>query len=578
MVLAAHRSRFPASAQIGYSIRAEYVQSASCNKVESTMAIPVQAALPLASRSPRKAPNGDLQRAMGAYYTPITAADYMADWAVRGAGEHVLEPSVGDGSFLRAVKASAARRDLAKPILSGFLLAGAVEDDLLDPAHAHGGDFLALDPFPVAAAIGNPPFVRLRHLPPEERDRALAAAELAMGRGMDPAGSVWLPFLLHAMRFLTPGGRLAFVLPYEATYVRYARPLWEALGAHFGSLRVIRTHERLFADLYQDVILLLADDFGSHTAAVHYQVFERIADLLADRAAIEATIPIADLMQGKRAFIAALLSDELQTLLTARLNPLTSPARERITWNIGYVSGDKEFFHPNAATVAAYALPNSSLHKSVTSARALRGAGLYTHAAPGSATERLFLPDRSSLTVGEQRYIAWGERQGVANRYKCRVRKPWYVTPDTRTPDIVVSVFSERPVLLVNDGGCLASNSLLCGFLRAGTAAELAAGWYTSLTLLQCELEVHALGGGVMVLIPGETGRIRLPQRVEAAPDHLATLDRLLRAGQTALAYRAGDRAILMTQLGLSEHEVELIRHGVETLAHWRTSARSSLR
>jgi len=543
----------------------------------------MQAALPLVAPVSRRASNGDPQRAMGAYYTPTTAADYMADWVVRGSGEHIFEPSVGDGSFLRAVTASAARRDLTKPLLSGaeidpFMLAGAVVEGLLGSVNAHEGDFLALPPFPVTAVIGNPPFVRLRHLPTDERDRALAAAEAVMGQGMDPAGSVWLPFLLHAMRFLIPGGRLAFVLPYEATYVRYARPLWQVIGAQFGSLRVIRTHERLFGDLYQDVVLLLADDYGKHTATVHYQVYERIADLLADRAAIETAITISDLTQGKRAFIAALLSEELRTLLATRLDSLTSPARERVTWNIGYVSGDKEFFHPSANTIAAYGLPGSSLRQSVTSARALRGAGLYTHAAPSSATEQLFLPDRVRLAEGERRYLAWGEQQGVANRYKCRVRTPWYVTPDTRIPDVVLSVFSERPVLLVNDGDCLASNSLLCGFLRVGTASELAASWYTSLTLLQCELEVHALGGGVMVLIPGETGRIRLPQRVEAATDHLDHLDRLLRAGETASAYQAGDQAVLMAQLQLSEHEVELIRHGVEVLAHWRTSARSSKR
>src|SRR5690349_24006721 len=44
----------------------------------------------------------------------------------------------------------------------------------------------------------------------------------------------------------------------------------------------------------------------------------------------------------------------------------------------------------------------------------------------------------------------------------------------------------------------VASNSLLCGYLRPGVdTAGFAAGWYTSLTLLHAELEVHSLGGGV---------------------------------------------------------------------------------
>ena len=59
-----------------------------------------------------------------------------------------------------------------------------------------------------------------------------------MNQMMDPSGSLWMPFLLHAMRFLSIGGRLSFVLPYEFTYVRYARPLWGMLRDKFGSLRV----------------------------------------------------------------------------------------------------------------------------------------------------------------------------------------------------------------------------------------------------------------------------------------------------------------------------------------------------
>src|SRR5207247_475023 len=105
------------------------------------------------------------------------------------------------------------------------------------------------------------------------------------------------------------------------------------------------------------------------------------------------------------------------------------------------------------------------------------------------------------LTVGEQRFIKMGEKNGVSARYKCRVRDPWFVVPGIKVPDVVLTVFSERPVLLVNDGNYFASNSLLCGYCRNVTREAIAACWYTSLTLLQCELEVHALGGGVMIMV-----------------------------------------------------------------------------
>lgn len=140
----------------------------------------------------------------------------------------------------------------------------------------------------------------------------------------------------------------------------------------------------------------------------------------------------------------------------------------------------------------------------------------------------------------------------------------------------MLSVFTESPVMMVNNGELLASNSLLCGYCHGCAREDLAAAWYTSLTLLMCELEVHALGGGVMVMVPGEAGSIRLPTRVHAEPEHLATIDGLLRTGHARDAYRAGDGPILLGQLGLGECDIALIREGIDVLSRWRTSARIS--
>lgn len=98
------------------------------------------------------------------------------------------------------------------------------------------------------------------------------------------------------------------------------------------------------------------------------------------------------------------------------------------------------------------------------------------------------------------------------------------------------------------------------------------ASWYTSLTLLQCELEVHALGGGVMIMVPREAGNIRILKDVQARADHLEQIDRYLCQGKTDDAYTLGDDEILMRQFGLSKREVALIHRGIETLKHWRTS------
>jgi adenine-specific DNA-methyltransferase len=528
-------------------------------------------------------PAASRRRQMGSYYTPTSTADYMADWVLRGEADQVLEPSFGDGVFLAAVARVARRRRLDAVRARGVEIdAGAlgqtVSTGLVRHDDAILSDFLDVEPFPADCVIGNPPYVRIRHLQDARgRHRALEVADRLLPDGMDPSGSIWMPFVLHATRFLRIGGRMALVLPYDATYVRYARPLWEFLGQRFSSLRVVRVYQRLFPDILQDVALLFADGHGGHTTTVEFEAYARAQDLLSGRPDIASAISIAGIARGDREFVEALLPADLRTLLRDRLRGLTRPAHEVVKFNIGYVTGDKRFFHPDARTVRDYRLPAGSLVGALTSSRALRGAGLSTSSV--GARESLFLPPAAPgrLGPGERRYIQAGEEAGVHRRFKCRVRKPWYVVPGVKVPDLVLSVFSSVPLLLVNDAATCASNSLLCGYLRDGAdAAGVAASWYTSLTLLECELRIHSLGGGVLIIIPGEADKVRLPASTATA--HLGEVDALLRAGDIAGAYAAGDRHVLQAEAGLSGAEIELLREGVDRLRRWRERALTTRR
>jgi adenine-specific DNA-methyltransferase len=513
---------------------------------------------------------------MGIYYTPTSTADYMADWLLRGEADQVLEPSFGDGVFLAAVARMARRRRLDAVRVRGVELDGGalgqtVSTGLVGREDAVLGDFLDVEPFPADGVIGNPPYVRIRHLPDDRsRCRALGVATGLLPNGMDPSGSIWMPFVLHATRFLRIGGRMALVLPYDATYVRYARPLWEFLGQRFSSLRVVRVYQRLFPEILQDVVLLFADGHGGHTTTVEFEAYSRVQDLLSGRPDTASAISIAGILRGDREFVAALLPQDLRALLRDRLHQLTRPARDVVKFNIGYVTGDKRFFHPDPRTVRDYHLPAGSLVGTLTSSRALRGTGLSTSSV--GAKESLFLPPATRLAPGERRYIQAGEEAGVDQRFKCRVRNPWYVVPGVKVPDLVLSVFSSVPLLLVNDAAACASNSLLCGYVRGGAdAARVAASWYTSLTLLECELRIHSLGGGVLIIIPGEADGVRLPSARGTA--HLAEVDTALRTGDIASAYAVGDRHVLRSAAGLSDAEIELLREGVGRLRRWRERA-----
>lgn len=508
----------------------------------------------------------------------------MAQWLLRHEASEILEPSMGEGAFLSAL--GVAGRSQHRPLkiwgveLAADTFAKVVTSGLVRPEYAVRSDFLALAPFPVDAAIGNPPYVRLRHLPKADATRALGVAKQSLGHTMDPSGSVWMPFVLHASRFLRSNGRMTFVLPYDLTYVRYARPLWSYLARSFSTLRIVRVHERMFPDILQDVVLFFGDGFGGDTSIIQFEAYERVQDLIEETPCVKAEIDVTRVVSGERPFVESLISSDLRQLLTQRLSPHLVPTRDLVRFNIGYVTGDKTFFHPTEDVVRQFDLPAAHLRPALTSSRQLRGIGVRTSALSHGRRSHLYLPNARQLTPSERSYVRVGEQDGVSRRFKCRVREPWFVTPGVKIPDVLLPVFADVPLMLSNDAGLVASNSLLCGYLRPEeeSAESFLCRWYTSLTLLQVEIEVHALGGGVRIFVPNEAGAVRLPRKLRMDRQLLDRIDRVVRSGDSLGAYAQGDESVLERQLGLQTSDVDLIREGVETLAHWRNAVRTSVR
>lgn len=114
----------------------------------------------------------------------------------------------------------------------------------------------------VDVIVGNPPFVRYQQFAGENRERALARARQA-GVQLSALTSSWAPFLVYAVEFLRLGGRLAVVAPAEIAHAGYARPVIRHLCNSFRRISILAFDKRVFADLSEDTVLLLAEDKGS---------------------------------------------------------------------------------------------------------------------------------------------------------------------------------------------------------------------------------------------------------------------------------------------------------------------------
>lgn len=141
-------------------------------------------------------------------------------------------------------------------------------------------DFLRLAPDPsFDVVIGQSPYVRFQSLSSDQKDAIGAIAE-RHGVAVSSLSSLWMPFVLHSVSFLKPGGRLGLVLPAELLTVNYAAPLRSFLMASFSSVRLATFDEPVFPEVQEEVVLLLADGWRAGScSSITWQQCDDIADL-----------------------------------------------------------------------------------------------------------------------------------------------------------------------------------------------------------------------------------------------------------------------------------------------------------
>ncbi|MBW8010469.1 MAG: SAM-dependent DNA methyltransferase [Chloroflexi bacterium] len=525
----------------------------------------------------------DKRKKNGVFYTSIDIAKYLTNRVLYGTNGRILEPSFGDGAFINAIINHYRNNNATSKLKDNFFGIELQEEAIrkysahpfFDEAKIIHSDFIAVDPFPVDVVIGNPPYVGLNKLPDEERDRAQHLIEL-FGYKMQSSGSLWFPFVLHSCSFLRKEGAIAFVLPFEVTYVRYAKQLWNYLGKNFKAITIIRVFEDMFPGVGVETVLLVANGYGESTNFVNYEIFSDKASLFNNQAKKQNTVAIESTLNGDRPFVSNLLDrKDLNIFYKLRSKGVFLPINQVCKFKIGYVSADKNYFHPSEEVIDEFDLPTNELLPAIANAKALKSnIGLFIK--DGSVTTRLFYPGNENVSANSRTYIKHGENIGVNNRYKCRQRTPWYITPVIEVPEIFLTVFGEKPRFYINEGNYIASNSLLCGFIQNGhiNPRQIAASWYNSLTLLSIELRIHSLGGGVLVFIPGEADTIEIidPHILDDLDENYYTkVENLLKDGNIGEVYLLGDE-LLKIKVGLKNQEIESIRNAVGLLRSWRNA------
>jgi adenine-specific DNA-methyltransferase len=522
-------------------------------------------------------------RRLGVYYTPDRIARGLVRWALAGGADRLLDPSCGDGRFVKAASDELADASLGgNPLVVGIDVdedvVAALRADAAPHTRFHARDFFSVPSAscvdgPFGAVVGNPPFIRHHWQDGDVLERARERAAEA-GVTLSGLSDLWAYFVVHATQHVALDGRLGLVLPVAATQVDYAREVISFLRRSFGRLELIVLQERVFADAREQAVVLLGSGRGGTTDDVRTAVAATVDDLLTRLSARRRGGAPSDVPAGVVPWKWQLLSPEARSVWSQLGDePGVSSLADLARVRIGTVTGANGVF-VRPAEDPVFAEPGVRSVAVLSSSRHLE------HAVWREKDHRVSGGQRSGgrLLVVAKDHVPTGllgeiiddaEADGVHERRHCESREPWYALTDLDAPDAFLGYMGASPPRLVlNAAGATCTNAVHRITWLGDDGRSAAASSWSSLFRLGAELHGRHYGGGVLKLEPAAAKR--LPVVADAAlADRVDTIDALTRGSQTAKARDLADRSVA-SALGASKTDMRLLGESAELLAGLR--------
>ena len=452
-------------------------------------------------------------RLNGVVYTPPEVADEVAKVGVSFCSREplrVLEPSAGDGAFLRALVSIGIEEhnitavdidDEAVSQLRGqYRNATVIESDFLKYVLSRSGDEFDL-------VIGNPPFIKRVGYSVAFKGRLEKLSQLT-GFPLAELKNSWAAFVVGAVSLVGPNGVLALVLPYELITVKYGRCIQEYLIRNGFVVDITVSEEKAFSSIDQDAVIMLAKRGKEGDEELRINKVLKLSQI----EPIQSSI--VDKFNSKKAAIdlKSVLFDTETASLLIKLRTELKTIKDYCDSSPGIVTAANDYFILRASDTERLKLKPW--------ARRILKKGRYLPSSPVfgeedistiSVSEPCNLIDfhwssAPSLSEAARKYIEQGEEMKFHKRYKCRYRKPWY-----RIPIVSAShgLFFKRayifPRLCINEAQVLVTDAAYQITVKDGyEIRDLCFSFYNSITLLFAEIDGRFYGGGVLELTPSE--------------------------------------------------------------------------
>ncbi len=510
-------------------------------------------------------------------YTPHSVSKSVVRLALevsQAVRHRILEPSVGDGSFLEAITtefcgiANVTAIDIDSKVIDEVIrqYRGKFSQD----SKFLAGDFLE---FAIANShqkfdliVGNPPFVRKHDFSPEFR---VSVQKLSHATGYDlkHLKNAWAAFIVAAHSLLSMKGLLAFIVPYELVNVDYGLTLQKEIFSDFQRVDIYVPAERAFKTIEQDAVVFVAQKISSQPAGVYVHGTQALDTLSQRSTIVESKINTVNSDFASLDSKAHLLDQESLSLIK-RLKCALPPLSEYCRTAPGIVTGANEFFILSEQEILKRDLQKWCMpilkkgsylrHHPVLSAENLTDIQSRhpAHLLNLEGMNVQHLPDALAA------YIETGEAAGYSQGYKCRNRKPWYAVPIVKAQPAFFFKRSFRyPRIVINTANVLTTDTAYgIAPLNGATARSICFSFYNTLTLLFSEIFGRFYGGGVLELTPKEFRSLPFCHHKPSETEFEAFLQVHESGGDLGLNSAIFGDSWLRNELAMEHAEIEKLR------------------
>lgn len=530
------------------------------------------------------------EKLRGGFYTPDSLVDRclrrVEGLISKKPGIRLLEPSAGDGAFIRGLARSALHDDVASVLAlelfaSEARLASAALSALpdVDGRVIEGSaiGWAASTDAEFDVVVGNPPFVRFQFIGDDDK-ASMSVLALRLGTPLQGVSNLWIPILLGSLNRLVNGGAFALIVPAECLTGISAGVVRRWLLESAEALRLDMFEPGSFPGVLQEVLILSGRRrriTATSLQTIRFAEHSRGGGSREWAHAVNTPGPWTRyLLEGRH----------VAAVEEARSLPESRDLLDVAKFDVAAVTGANQFFSVNAATVAEYSLARWAIP---LLPRLRYAPGLifcdHDYRKIVSSDVPAYLLDFSTdkpnprAYPAARRYLASGERQGLPDRFKCRIREPWYRVPHIRRGTMMLSKRSNLyPRMVLNPTGAVTTDTIYRGEVRRNVGIDptaLVAAFHSSITMVAAELEGRSFGGGVLELVPSEVGRLPVvvPRGFER---HLTLLDSLCRTvgpGETPVALIDKTDELMMSEgIGVTSELIGTLREAREILMRRR--------